>query len=129
MRVSVLAELWGEKHPGGKVWRGERSGYFCVTYGPTPSKVYYYRASSVYRLAERLECIPEVSIVEIADRVEKQLENVGDSAIDLAGASDTLAHRFGAGFYVDWEDVGSDEWGRVLVRYTLQSAENDPWMC
>jgi hypothetical protein len=76
-------------------------------------------------MAERLELIPDVNIVEVSKRVADKLLQGQELVIDSGGASDTIRYHWKADGLVVEKYAGLDEYGRGLAEYSILL--NDPW--
>lgn len=127
MKFDVLQRLFVEANPGGSVeFLG--NGQYYVFYGV--GKVYTYRSTSHYALAERFGLIPEPEL--ITDRRCREIVSLlrsGKKVLVTNSFADTLRGR-----YLDTtcEDIdvaacaGLDDYDRTIYQLTLKTPENDP---
>ena len=129
MKLTTLQALWASTHPDCLLDKHlTRKGHYNVQYIPS-GKMYTYRSTSVFALAERFELIPRVDIQQTADIVFNAFAAGEAQVIEHAGAGDTvthLAHENGLVGYVTCENAGLDEYDRPLSCYTW--AEVNPWL-
>lgn len=119
MLISILNQLWQQVNPTGEIERHPTRGMFWVTY-QAGRKVYEYRASSVYALAERFDLIPEVHVEREAKRIVAELAQGASEIIAPAGCGDTANHlwfKAGHSLMIDNECAGVDEYERPLARF------------
>ena len=130
MLISILNQLWQQVNPTGEIERHPtRKGMFWVTY-QAGRKMYEYRASSVYALAERFDLIPETNIVAESERIVAELAAGVSEVIAALGCGDTanhLWHEAGHSLMIDNECAGVDEYERPLARFFL--ADLSAWSC
>lgn len=122
MKIETLNELFSAKNPSGWARLGKKSGTIEVLFS-TNGKVYTYR-STVYRLAERFELIPDVDIVAEAKRIARELEH-SESVVGYAGCGDTLRHTYNPNVVEEF-NAGTDEFDRKLSSYRIE--ENNSWI-
>lgn len=105
MDMSTIKTLWNEKNPGGNIWimlsngelldSGKQTGKFAVTYN-SDGKIYTYSYKSVYKLAERLNLIPDNNLDYMTESKKAiQAINNGESFISICGLSDTMRYLLG----------------------------------
>lgn len=130
--MTVLRKLWQEKHPTGNIWIetstgllldcGKQTGKFKVTYSDSDSKPYVYSASSVYKLAERLNLIPN-SEIDYWQESRNCIDalNSGLRFSTIAGIYDTMvsidpSKSFGRGLKIA---QSVDEFDRVVFTFYI----------
>jgi hypothetical protein len=117
-------------HPGGACWiydkgqlleSGKQTGIWAVTYS-ADSKSYQFRASSVYKLAERLNMIP-TSDVDYWAESHKAIAaiRIGSSYKSLGALSDTMRHilagETGKSYKIEYT-TELDEYDRSVYIFT-----------
>jgi hypothetical protein len=131
MEMSVLRELWKAKNPDGNIWisdglklleSGKQTGKFAVKYNQD-GKIYNYSASSVYKLAERFNLIPD-SNINYFEESRKAIRSMlsGKSFSTIAGLHDTIRHICESEFncYIDFKSTESkDIYDRVVYTFTM----------
>lgn len=126
MKFEVLARLFADSNPGGSVdFLG--NGQYHVFYGT--GKVYSYRSTSHYALAERFGLIPEPE--QVTDRRCKEIVALlrsGETVLTTGYFSDTLRCVY---LDTDREELdcnlaGVAEFDRVLWSMRLVTPESDP---
>ena len=129
MLVSILNQLWQQVNPMGEIERHPaRKGSFRVTY-QSAGKVYEYRASSVYALAERLDLIPESDVQAESKRIVAELADGASEVVADAACGDTanyLWYEMGQSLSIDSETAGVDEYDRPLARFWV--ADKSAWL-
>ena len=133
MELSTLRKLWQEKHPEGNIWivnssgslfdSGKQTGKFQVKYSESDTKPYIYKATSVYKLAERFNLIPQSEIdywVESQNCINALSE--GKSFATLGGIYDTMqaldsSKNFSTGLKIK---ESKDEYDRVIYTYSME---------
>jgi hypothetical protein len=144
MEMSVIKSLWNAKNPGGNIWitdsaghlfdNGKQTGKFAVTY-KADSKIYTYAYKSVYKLAERLNLIPDNNLdywVE-AEKAISAMDN-GESFISICGLHDTISHiiteKTGKYCHLIAEDYDKDIYDRsqwIFKGYKFYNNFNEAW--
>jgi len=121
MRLETLQQLWRQKYPGGAISRGARAGQFAVSYRDDGHRPYIYRSRSVYALAERLELIPDVDIMQEARETALFLAQYPSAAYRAhAGLIDTMRALHPAqGARYEYRAAGLDEYDRNMSEYYL----------
>lgn len=139
MKLNTLSQAWQAKNPGGNIWimdsngqlsdSGKQTGKFAVTYNQD-GKIYTYTYKSVYKLAERLNMIPDSNLDYWQESV-KAIESMdnGIEFISICGLSDTIRHiiteKTGQYPSLIHSDAGLDEWDRPLYKFTSYKLYND----
>jgi hypothetical protein len=126
MEMSTIKSLWQDKNPGGNIWisesngqlrdSGKQTGKFGVTYS-SDGKIYTYSFKSVYKLAERLNLIPDNNLDYMTESKKAiQAMNNGESFISICGLHDTIAYlvgrQDGKTVIVEAEEIENDIYGR-----------------
>ncbi len=139
MKLETLRTLWQAKNPTGNVWSVDSAGHlsettikgskkFAVIYSDG-GKIYTYTASSVYKLAERFNLIPE-SNLNYWTEAEACIKSIkaGGEYITLCALQDTvsdiLSKETGLIIVLDGDECGLDEFDRRLFKFTGFSEYN-----
>lgn len=135
MKLEILNQLFKNKYPEGKIYfmnsgrlfsslnkENKFSGKFGVVYNEG-GKIYNFSASSVYKLAERFNLIPDSEIdyfVESENCINALLD--GKDFYSIAGLSDTIRGIFtkkNNGKIIDFQykESHKDDYDRIVYKY------------
>jgi len=133
MELKNLRSLWQIKNPSGNIWiidsngnlfdEGRQTGKFAVTY-KSDGKIYTYSYKSIYKLAERLQMIPDNNLdYWIESRKAIEAMNQGKSFISICGLSDTIRYILGNNdtdkkdVSVEYKAIGLDIYDRQQYEF------------
>lgn len=135
MKLEILNQLFKNKYPEGKIYffnsghlfdtlnkENKFSGKFAVIYNEE-GKIYNFSASSVYKLAERFDLIPD-SEIDYWKESRNAIKNLlaGKDFYSIAGLSDTIRRIFSQennNQIIDFkvEEFQKDDYDRIVYRY------------
>ena len=135
MKLEILNELFRNKYPEGKIYflnsghlfdtiskENKFSGKFGVIYNEG-GKIYNFSASSVYKLAERFNLIPD-SEIDYWEESREAIQNLldGKDFYSIGGLTDTIRILYSKendGKIISFkvEKFKKDDYDRIVYRY------------
>ena len=136
MKLEILNELFKNKYPEGKIYffnsghlfdtiskENKFSGKFAVIYNEG-GKIYNFSASSVYKLAERFNLIPD-SEIDYWEESRNCIKNLldGKDFYSVAGLSDTIRGLYSEennNKIIDFKycEDHKDDYDRIVYKYS-----------
>lgn len=135
MKLEILNQLFQNKYPEGKIYfmnsghlfstlnkENKFSGKFAVVYNEG-GKIYNFNASSVYKLAERFNLIPDSEIdywIESENCINALLD--GKDFYSIAGLMDTVRILFTEKYspkylLFDYKESHKDDYDRIVYKF------------
>ena len=129
LTITRVNEIFKAKNPSGYVQADHmgKQGRWNVVYR-NGSKMYTYKAKTLFGLLVKLELVPERDIDLDAARIAQEFRNNNDDITGYAASLDTvrwlLSDFVPSGHSVMSKEIGLNEFNHRIDTYTIES---DPW--
>ena len=114
MKIEALNQFLQIENPTAQAWIAKDKKVNLIF--KANSKVYTYRGS-IYAVAEQLGLIPEIDVLDEAEKVAHQLRNGATEVLAPAGLNSTIRYNRSDLANVAYRDGGLDEYDRELSVY------------